>query len=112
MRLCDRSLAGALGFGALIALTIFVSAVRPLTHPSGRLDRPLGLTRMSLLSEPASNDDAPVPVPVAADAQVLAPALIGVPLLVLKSRRTAFRSVPVRRLKLPPRSSIGSLFSD
>lgn len=112
MRLCDRYLAGKLGLVALIALMIFVSAVRPLTRPSGRLNRPLGLTRMSLLSEPANDDDTPVPLPVAADAQVLAPPLVGISLLVLKTRRTAFRSVPFRRLKLPPRSTAGSLSSD
>ena len=59
---------------ALIALMLFVSAVRPLTRPSGRLYGSLGLTRMSLITESPHDDDTLLPAPSAA-AEVLAPLL-------------------------------------
>jgi hypothetical protein len=108
----DKSLPGKVGLVALIALTLFVSTVRPLTRPSGRLNLPQGLTRLSLLSEPASSEDIPLPVPATVDLHLLAPSLVGVLLLVLKTRRAAFRSVPIHRLRLRPRRTTASLLSD
>jgi hypothetical protein len=92
---------------ALMALTLFVSAVRPLVRTSALLSGRLGLTRWSLLCEPAVEDDhdAPLASPVIVDTGALAFLLIGVVPLLLKSRRSAFRAVPVCRLKLPPRRS-------
>jgi hypothetical protein len=93
----------------LIAITIFVSAVRPIAHRSDRLFPQLhGLTRMSLLSESPDTDSTSLPTPVA-DAHPIAPALVvGLLLFVLKTRRTAFRPLPLRRLKIPARRADGS----
>jgi hypothetical protein len=109
----DQSSSGKLAIVALIALSLFVSAVRPLTRPAGHLIRPLGLTHWSLLSEAGDHDSAPVPQPTVVEAHVLAPPLTSIALLVLlKTRRAAFRPVPVRRLKLLARSPADSLSSD
>ncbi len=98
------------GMVLLIAVTVFVGAVRPLTRPVGHLYRPLGLTRLSLLSEAAVNDDTPLPAPVAG-APVFAPPLAIVP-VVWKTQRPSRRSVVLHRPKLPPPSDAGSLLSD
>lgn len=104
---------GKLGLGMLIALTVFVSAVRPIAHPTGRLFPRFGLTRMSLLSEPPDIDSTAVPAPVVADAQVVElPLVISLLLLVLRTRRAAFLPFLFRRLKLPARSAERSLPSD
>ncbi len=102
---------GKLAVVALIALTLFVGAVRPLTRPSGPLNRPLGLTRWSLLSESGINEKTPLPSPAEAPALVFTAPLVSV-LLVLKTRRAAFRPVPVRRLKFFARNPVDSLLSD
>ncbi|MFN8624370.1 MAG: hypothetical protein U0587_00035 [Candidatus Binatia bacterium] len=95
-----------------IVLTIFVVTARPVARPSGHLYGRLGLTRMALLTEPA-NDDAPSPpAPTAAISFVCALPLAGILLLRLKTRRTGFDAVPIRRLKLPPSRTAGSPFSD
>jgi hypothetical protein len=107
----DEPLSGKLAIIALITLSLFVIAVRPLTRPAGHLIRPLGLTRWSLLSDVGVNDGTALPLPAAAQVQVSAPPLVSVP-LVLKTRRAAFRPVPVRRLKLLARSPVDSPSSD
>jgi hypothetical protein len=91
------------GIVALTALTIFVISVRPVTRPSSALYGGLGLTRMSFLSVPADSDVTPHVSPAAAVSFMLVPPLAAVLVLVLKTRRAAFCSVPLRRLKLPPR---------
>ena len=100
-----------LGILALIAITVLVSGLRPLARASGHLNIPPRMVRMSLLSVAAVDADAPVPPPMAVSAPVFAP-LLAVLLLVLKTRRTAFRSVPLRRLKIPPRNAPASISSD
>jgi hypothetical protein len=112
MRHARSSLPAKVGLVVLIALTVFVSAVRPLTRPSGRLFARFGLTRMSLLTEAADERGTPLPAPAVAHAHVIAPlSVAGVLLLVLKTRRVEFRSVPFRRLKLPARSPDRSVSS-
>jgi hypothetical protein len=81
----------------LITITVFVSTARPLAHPAGRFGPQFrGLTRMSLLSESPDTDSTPLPAP---------PLVVGVLLLVLKTRRAAFHPLPLRRLRLPARSA-------
>ena len=106
-----RVLSGKLVVGALIGLTVFVSAVRPVTRPTGRLNRPLGLTRWSLLSEAAGDTSGPLPQPAVTDVEVVAVPVLSVP-PVLNTRPATFRPVSVRRLKLPPRSTTDSPLSD
>lgn len=103
---------GKVGMVVLITLTAFVSTVRPIAHPSGRLFPRFGLTRMSLLSEPSDADSTSLPAPAVPAAPVVGlPLVAGLLLLVLKTRRAAFRPVPFRRLKLPARSADRSLAS-
>ncbi len=92
---------------ALIGITVFVSALRPLAHPSSRFSPQFhGLTRLSLLSESPDTDSGMVPVPIAADARLVEfPVAIGILLFVLRGRSAAFRPLPVQRLKLPARSA-------
>jgi len=96
----------------VVALTIFVTTARPVARPSGRLCGRLGLTRMALLTEPANESTTSLPVPVASFTYVLAAPLAGILLLLLKTRRTGFESVRVRRLKIPPGRTPDSQFSD
>lgn len=107
----SSDLARKLGILALIAVTLLVSGLRPLARASGHLNMPPRMVRMSLLSVAAVDADAPVAPVKVVSVPVLAP-LIAVLLLVLKTRRTAFRSVPLRRLKIPPRSTAAPLSSD
>lgn len=104
----DTEVLKKLGILMLIALTIFVSAVRPLARASGRLNIPPRMIRMSLLSVPATDAATAIPSPSTAQA-VDAPLLGGVLLLVLKTRRAAHCPVPFRRLKLPRRNAAVSL---
>ena len=105
MRHAGSSLPARVGVVVFIALAVFVSVTRPLTRPTGHLYARFGLTRMSLLAEAADESGTPLPAPDVADAHVIAPLLLlGVLLLVLKTRRVELRSVPIRRLKLPARS--------
>ena len=101
------SVLGKLGMVVVIALSILVSAVRPIAHPLGHLFPQLhGFTRMSLLSESPDTDSTSLPAPAVSDAHMIAPPLVvGLLLLVLKTRRTTFRPVSFRRLKLPARSA-------
>lgn len=103
---------GKLGMVVLIALTIFVITVRPVARPSSHLYGRLGLTRMALLTEPANEDTPSLPAPTTGVSHVFVPPLAGILLLLLKTRRTGFDSVPIRRLKLPPSRTAGSQFSD
>jgi hypothetical protein len=105
------SLASRVVIVALMALTLFVSAVRPLVRTSALLSGRLGLTRWSLLCEPTvDNDhDTPLPAPTIVDAGTLAFLLVGLVPLLLKTRRRAFHAVPFRPLKIPrPRTSDAS----
>ena len=96
----------------LIAVTLFVIAVRPVTRPSSPLLQPLGLTRMSLLSEAAAADDAPGVSPASHFSGLVPPASNVLPPRA-RTRWAPLRSARVRRLKLPPRSSSArSLLSD
>jgi hypothetical protein len=97
-----------------MVLTIFVSAVRPLVRTSALLGGTLGLTRWSLLCEPAVDDHsaAPAPLPAVVDTGSFAVPLIGVVLLLLRTRRSPFRTVPFRPLKLPPRNTTDSSSSN
>jgi len=107
-----RSLPTTLSLLLLIAVTLFVCAVRPMTRPTGQLYGRLGLTRMSLLSEAADDTDTALPVPAAVHVHVTAASLVcTVLLLVLKTRRRACRPLPLRRLKLPVRSTERSVSS-
>ena len=108
----DTSFPTKLGVVTLIAFTVFVSAVRPLTRPSGRLNLPFGLTRMSLLTESPDDGRASLPTPPAATRVIEPMLVVGVLLHALKTRRRAFRSIPIRRLKLPARTTERSLPSD
>ena len=106
------SLLAKVGMVVLIALTVFVSAVRPVTRPTGRLYARFGLSRMSLLTEAADDNDSSLVAPAVVDAHVSTPLMaLGVLLLVLKTRRVELRSVPLRRLKLPARSPDRSVSS-
>ncbi len=107
----EKVLSRTLVVGALIGLTLLVSAVRPLTRPTGHLNRPLGLTHWSLLSEAAGDTSVPLSQPAVTDAEVVAAAVLRVP-PVLDRRPAMFRPVSVRRLKLPPRSTTDSPPSD
>ncbi len=107
----EKVLSRTLVVGVLIGLTLLVSAVRPLTRPTGHLNRPLGLTRWSLLSEAAGDTSVPLSQPAVADTQVVVAPVLSV-LPVLNSRPVPFRPVSVHRLKLPPRSSTDSPPSD
>lgn len=101
------SVLGKLSMGVVIALSVFVSAVRPIAHPLGHLFPQLrGFTRMSLLSESPDTDSTSLPAPIVADVHLVEPPLVvGLLLLVLQARRGTFRPVPLRRLKLPARSA-------
>jgi len=112
MRSAGSSLPTKAGLVVLIAVTIFVTAVRPLTRPTGHLYARFGLSRMSLLTEAADESGTPLPEPAVTHTHVVAPLLlVGALLLVLKARRAEFRSVPFRRLKLPARSPDRSISS-
>jgi len=101
-----------IGIVVSIAVALFVVTVRPVTRPYGRLERSLGLTRLSLLSEPPLPNDTTVPSPATHLLPLVALALLQIfPRLVLKRRRAAFCSVPILRLKLPPSSPSGSVSS-
>jgi hypothetical protein len=101
-----------LGVVLLIALTVFVISVRPLTRATGPLASPLRLTRLSAF-EPVTDNDLPLPSSAATGvAPVLAPSSTGYVRVVLKTRRARRRSAPLRRLKLPLRSLNSSLSSD
>jgi hypothetical protein len=93
----------------LFILAIFGTAVRPLMQPHGSLDRSLGFRRHIQVVESADAQDVALPVVVAAIVPLPLPALLH---LVLKLRRAAHRSVPVRRLKLPRPRNTGSLLPD
>ncbi len=108
----NLTLRGKLGMVVLIALTIFVITARPVARPSSHLYGRLGLTRMALLTEPANEDTPSLPVSTATVSYVFVPPLAGILLLLLKTRRTGYDSVPIRRLKLPPSRTAGSQFSD
>jgi len=111
MRRSRISLLAKLGIVVLTLLATAAITVRPLTQPHGRLDKSFGFRRQAPLSEAARDHDAPVPVPPAT-VQVVIPPLLGLLILVLKRRRTAYRALPVRRLKLLPRHTAESLLSD
>ena len=97
----------------ILALAVFVSVVRPISRPIGHLYARLGLTRMSLLTESASDEDAAVLQPAHAIAHLVRPLLvIAVLLLALKTRRFAFRPIPLRRVKRPQRQAATALFTD
>jgi hypothetical protein len=102
------------GLLVFLALTLFVSVVRPLTRPTGHLYARFGLTRMSLLTDAAGDEDLAAVPPADTMGRLLRPAfVVGVLLLVLKTRRRiAFQSPPVRRVKRPPRRPTNSLPSD
>jgi hypothetical protein len=85
---------------ALVLFTVLVGTLRPLLHPSGSGHNQFGLTRLTLLSEPADSRSAPLKPPGRSDMRLLIPAVVSALLVVLKIRRTAFVPVPVRRLKL------------
>jgi hypothetical protein len=90
-----------------------VIVARPLARPAGRLYARFGLTRMSLLSESADDDSAPLQLPTEAEARSIEPLLVvGLLLLVLKTRRVSLRAVPLRRVKRPPRRPSNSLSTD
>lgn len=108
----NLTLPGKLGTVVMIALTIFVITTRPVARPSSPLYGRLGLSRMALLTEPANEDPASLPAPTVGVPYMFAPPLAGILLLLLKTRRTGFDSVPIRRLKLPPSRTAGSQFSD
>jgi hypothetical protein len=101
----DRSLASTLGIVALIVLPVVVSVVRPLARASGHLDLPPRTIRMGLLSVPALDADAveSSAAATAAETRVVAPVLLSVLLLVLKTRHITLHSVPPHRRKIPPR---------
>jgi hypothetical protein len=101
------------GVLVFLALTLFVSVMRPLTRPTGHLYTRSGVTRMSLLTEPGDDEDADVSPSADTTDQVLQPfVFVGVLLLVLKTRRVAFRPLRVRRVKRPPRRPANALLSD
>ena len=91
----------------VIAITVFVSALRPVAHPSSRFSQQFhGLTRMSLLSESPDTDGTALPSPLVADAHLIVPPVaVGLLLLVLRERQAMFRPIPLRRLRLPTRSA-------
>lgn len=107
-----KTLLYTLGAAALILFTIMAGVLRPLTQVSGHTHNRWGLNRAALLSEPAANDDGRLTLPVRAEAHVVTPVVVGAFLLVLKTRRTAFAPIPVRRLKRPARPTSPSLPSD
>lgn len=89
---------------AVIALTIFVSALRPVAHPARRFFPQFqGFTRMSLLSESPDTDSvAAEPSPAAAAPHFIVPPLvIGVLLLLLRARRVVSLPIRLHRLRLP-----------
>lgn len=93
-----------LGIVILLALTVFVGAVRPLTRHAGRLSVHFGLTRMSLLTEPPRDGQTRLPGSESvASVQFVRPLPAIALLLVLKVRRVAFQPVRIRRVKRPPR---------
>ena len=111
-RTADSS-AAKVGILIFAMLTLFVVVVRPLTRPAGHLYARFGLTRMSLLSESAEDDTPSLQPPTEGGTQSLPTILVvGTLLLVLKTRRIAFRTVPLRRAKRPPRRTFNSLSSD
>ncbi|HVO22186.1 MAG TPA: hypothetical protein VMW56_01010 [Candidatus Margulisiibacteriota bacterium] len=113
MRRVSDCLPAKIALVVFLALTVFVSVVRPLTRPTGRLYARFGVTRMSLLTEPAGNEEAGVLPPTDTVGQLVGPCLsVGVLLLVLKTRRVAFQPLRVRRAKRPPRRPASSLLTD
>ena len=113
MRRAADSLPLRAGIVVFLTLTLFVIVVRPLTRPTGHLYARFGLTRMSLLTEGSGDEDASVLPPADVTGRLLSPFLVlGVPLLALKTRRIAFRPIPVRRVKRPPRRPASSLLTD
>jgi len=107
-----RRLRWKAGVIALIALTVWMGALRPLARVAGHTHNVLGFARVALLSDPAADGDAPLKPPGRAAVQAIVPALVSALLIALKTRRTAFVPVPVRRLKLPPHRSTDSLPSE
>src|SRR5512135_150262 len=94
MRHTDSSVLAKVGMVVLIALTVFVSTVRPVTRPTGRLYARFGLSRMSLLTEAADDSDTSLVAPAAVDVHVSTPLMVlGIMLLVLKTRRVELRAV-------------------
>ncbi len=102
------------GLVVLMALTVFVSFARPISRPADSISRSLGLrqTRLNLRSEAAAETDTFLPSLAVTVAKGLIVPLVALSLVVLKDRRTAFHSAPVRRLKRPRRRTASSLSSD
>ncbi|HUI25538.1 MAG TPA: hypothetical protein VL403_05590 [Candidatus Kryptonia bacterium] len=108
------SLSARMAVAALVVVTLFVSVARPVSRPADALTRSLGrrLTRLNLRAEASVDNKAPVPLPAEGHADALDLALVGVLLLLLKTRRAALHPVPVRRLKIPLPSTADSRSSD
>jgi hypothetical protein len=92
-----KSLPVRLGVLALLALGLFVNAMRPITRP----EMPQGMRRMSLLSEAATDDHIALPLPAILTTHVALPAQSVVAPRLLKIRRFSLQTVPLRHLKLP-----------
>ena len=113
MRRAAESLPLQVGIVVFLTLTLFVIVVRPLTRPTGQLYARFGLTRMSLLTESAGDEDAAVLPPIDVTGRLVHLFLVVAILLVaLKTRRVAFQPIPLRRVKRPPRRAASSLFTD
>ncbi len=88
---------------AVIALTVFVGALRPVAHPARRFFPEFqGFTRMSLLSESPDTDRVVAePSPATAAPHFIAPPLvIGLLLFVLRVRRVVSLPIRLHRLRL------------
>ncbi|MFI5397836.1 MAG: hypothetical protein ACHQ9S_20050 [Candidatus Binatia bacterium] len=97
---------------ALIVLAVLAGFLRPISRVPGRAQNQFGLNRLAFLLEPATDAALPLAAPARADARTFAPTLASTFLIVLKMRRVAFVPVPVRRLRLPSRTTSRSLPSD
>lgn len=95
------SVARRAGILALIAVSLFVVLVRPITRPTGPLARPQGFTRWSLLAEAGADDRAPLTPPVGESVVVFVVALAGVLPRLLERTQPSIPSLPFRRRKIP-----------
>lgn len=103
-----RSMARRVGIIALIAVSLFVVLARPITRPTGRLNRPQGFTSWSLLAEAGLDDHAPIAPPVRQVTTVIVLALAGALPRLLARARHVLPSPPLRRRKIPSRRAADS----
>ena len=95
------SVGAKIGVVALLAVCVYVSAVRTITRPSGQLCPPRGLSKWSLLAEMRPDEAVSLPPLVVSLTQRAA-----VPIVESAPNRRPVARPILRRLNVPHRSKI------